>query len=76
MTADPVDLPEILQATHASEHRLFYGKLVKKDLIRPDTPAARGTRRVSRARGRLPGLGRDQRLGLADRACAGGRRVF
>jgi menaquinone-dependent protoporphyrinogen oxidase len=35
MTADPVDLPEILQATHAREHRLFAGKLLKKDLTRP-----------------------------------------
>jgi menaquinone-dependent protoporphyrinogen oxidase len=33
---DPVDVAEIMQATKAREHRVFAGKLVKKQLSFPD----------------------------------------
>jgi menaquinone-dependent protoporphyrinogen oxidase len=34
MAVDPVEVPEIRQATHAREHRLFAGKLDRKHLTR------------------------------------------
>jgi menaquinone-dependent protoporphyrinogen oxidase len=39
MTADPVELPEILEATHARGHRLFAGKLIKHHLPRTQRAA-------------------------------------
>ena len=41
---DPVDVAEILQATKAREHRLFAGKLVKKQLRFPDRAIAAALR--------------------------------
>jgi menaquinone-dependent protoporphyrinogen oxidase len=32
MDVDPVDLPPILEATHAREHRMFAGKLHKTQM--------------------------------------------
>jgi menaquinone-dependent protoporphyrinogen oxidase len=41
---DPVDVAEILQTTKAREHRLFAGKLAKKQLRFPDTAIAAALR--------------------------------
>ena len=35
MDQDPADLPGILEATHARDHRQFAGKLDRKHLSRP-----------------------------------------
>jgi menaquinone-dependent protoporphyrinogen oxidase len=36
---DPVDVAEILEATRAREHRVFAGKIVKKQLSFPERPS-------------------------------------
>jgi menaquinone-dependent protoporphyrinogen oxidase len=41
---DPVDVAEILQATKAREHRVFAGKLVRKQLNFPDRAIAAALR--------------------------------
>ena len=61
---DPVDVAEILQATKAREHRVFAGKLVRKQLNFPDRAIAAS---AARPRGRFPGLGGGQGLGGGDR---------
>lgn len=41
---DPVDVAEIMQATKAREHRVFAGKLVRKQLHFPDRAIAAALR--------------------------------
>ena len=41
---DPVDVAEVMQATKAREHRVFAGKLVKKQLHFPDRAIAAALR--------------------------------
>src|SRR6266536_2861184 len=39
MNQDPVDLPAMLEATHARDHRIFAGKLDRKHLSLPQRAA-------------------------------------
>jgi hypothetical protein len=56
---DPVDVAEIMQATKAREHRVFAGKLVRKQLNFPDRAIAAALR-VPEA---ISGTGRRSRAG-------------
>lgn len=55
MAVDPVELPEIRKSTHAPDHRLFAGKLDRKNLTHPHVDLLRGARRLrNRRRGHRP----------------------
>ena len=61
---DPVDVADLLAATGAREHRIFAGKLVRKQLSFPERAIVSAC-----PRGRLPQLDRDPTVGGRDRRC-------
>ena len=65
---DPVDVAEVLAATRAREHRVFAGKLVRKQLAFPERAIVSALRVPE---GDFPRLGRDHRVGGRHRHRAG-----